>query len=356
MKLRTRRHQISITNPKRLFIALGVVVIALFALYWFWPSSTTVSPFDEQATLPCYRDCQSATPVAYNLPLPAGREREAFVEQAEYLGDSSYFYSRESWARIKGTPTTFDVYLPSGSLDENDPDYRVVGDKIYVRAAILPSDDAARLNEIVADDAADEDEIVLGFDKTLAPQPGADVFLRVWGVPYWTSQEINESSPTNLPVVMVAAWDSVTKAELRAPADFSYEPKFAMRRGDVQLSVKSVEFAPPAEIRVKVSLRNFSTDTPFSWASNSVTLLGANGEIYQPVEPSDQNTDALDASDIPPGGVTRSGTIFFPYVDPSKGISLSLPDPAEDSSNTVRLKIPTSEPGLVVATNRSTPQ
>lgn len=357
MKLSSRRHQVRITSPKRLIIAAVILLSIPIAAVVFWPRQEVVNEYATPASIPCYRDCDTSAPVAYSLPLRDGNERSQFAAEATQLESELALYTQDGWGALKGTPVSFDAYIPPASLTVTDPDYVVSGDRTYVRAVILPPQDPGYLTTVVeaeGDSTVAPRYVVLGFATEDLPRAERDQFLRVLGVPYWTSANIprRNTAPLDVPVIEVGAFESVSAAELLAPAQFVYRPNLVVREGNFQLSVEEIAFASQGnQTRVEIRLNNLSTTQTLSWPSENATLIDAEGNVHTPTGIADNLPGTtLSTTDIPIK-VVRSGTLFFPYVAAERGgVTLNLPGlqsgTEQGGADTIRIAIPGLGKGL----------
>lgn len=113
-------------------------------------------------------------------------------------------------------------------------------------------------------------------------------------------------------VISANSVEDVSYAEAYAPALETAETSAVLKGGDVEVSVEKVEFAE-SETRLYVTVTNNGSDT--ADASPYCAVLVQNGKQYEYEENYSADYELL-PDEIKPG-VTASGVMVFPAIDPS---------------------------------------
>lgn len=330
-----------VPNPRRLGAAAIVVLAVVIAAFMFWPRSSAQDVFASPAGAPCYSGCGTSAAAAYPRFLASGSPEEAaFREATRGATSEGAFY--EGYSQNLGAPARFYAYIPADSTTSN-PDYFEADGIVYMPARLLPAESAGSFDSVVAGESGRT--ILLGFPRDQVPD---SQYLEVFGYLYWDSTRMNPNpgAQGRYPVFAVESYDAVDPSAVRQPATRTYpeppaaaaasRPLLAVRRGDLQIKVDRIEFAPD-QTRVHVRVINLGTGPAASWDYARASLLTANGEVPTLTFVEGDNpatappSDILHSESLPAGGlldpsVERQGYIFFGPVDASRDLTISLPD------------------------------
>ena len=193
-----------------------------------------------------------------------------------------------------------------------------------------------------------------------APAPKSKV-IKVRGYMAYTSDYLGIDETLDTTVIVNAG--SVSEASLQqalAPARSSRELDIRIRRGDLLLRLGRIEFASD-QTRVWVQIFNSSSVEQPAWAGVSGSQITQEGAAEMPsgfelAAATDlQSAQGGAASDILPDAPVKPATakaaslegfITFGPVDPSKKLTLNIPDPSPGDSSSTPVILISLDPAL----------
>lgn len=287
----------------------------------------------------------------YSFPFKSATERDRFADSSrEVVGYCPFF---DQYSAIRGLPITFQALIaPSAKQSpyyyrdddlgmEFIPAYFVApGTRGVLDARAFSHQDFTNLPPCAQTTGG---VILLGF-KTGDLPPSQLINLE--GMVWWSSGAMNPAQfdtqagaeTGDAPVVVVGSYETLSPSQVSAPASSTRALNTAIARGPGIIRIGRIEYADD-QTRVWVELINKGVAPLQQWAGLSQATLKEDGGPSLPQGAISRSSDDGDSEDatapldglpneaVPPQqSGTLKGYLFFPRVDASKVLYLSMPD------------------------------